>query len=98
MPCLPRKSNLMRLPSTRVCRLRSVVSPKLSLSRAYSSLPTRTSVFSSSLTRAASTRRRGRPGSARSCSTCARILGSTRPNTSMRLYFASSRTTRQRAW
>ena len=66
MPCLPRKSNLMRLPSMRVCRLRSVVRPKLLLSRAYSSLPTRARVFSSSVTKAASTRRRGRSGSARS--------------------------------
>ena len=55
-------------PSTVACRSRSVVSPNERLSRAYSSLPTRISVVSSSRTTAASTFSRGRPGRARSAS------------------------------
>ena len=47
---------------TRTCLLRIVVRPNELLSRAYSSLPTRIRVFSSSCTTAAITLRRGSPG------------------------------------
>ena len=56
-------------PSTSTCSSRSVVRPNEPLARAYSSLPTRISVVSSSRTTAASTFSRGRPGRARSPST-----------------------------
>ena len=55
--------------------------------RRYSSLPTRISVSSTSLTTAASTRSRWRPGSARSLSMRSRTRGSREPNSSMRSNF-----------
>ena len=53
-------------PCTRTWRVRSVVRPKESLARAYSSLPTRMRVVSSRRTTVASTLSRGSPASARS--------------------------------
>jgi len=76
--------------------LRKVESPKLPFVFAYSSLPIRIIVRSSSRTTAASTFSRGRSGRAKSRSIRARILGSTRANRRMRLYFTSSRTERKR--
>src|SRR5207249_11747684 len=49
-PLLPRKLNRNKAPSTCTCLLRRVVNPKERFARAYSSLPTRISVLSSSRT------------------------------------------------
>jgi len=66
--------------------------------RAYSSLPTRTSVVSSRRTIVASTFSRGSPRRRRSASTRARMRGSARAKASMRVYLLSSRVSRQRGW
>jgi hypothetical protein len=64
------------------------------LSLAYSSLPTRISVFSSSQTTVASTFSRDSCGDATSRSTRRRIDGSTSLNSIIRPNFVSSRTAR----
>ena len=69
----PGTRSAARCRRSSTCRLRSVVSPYERFSRAYSSLPTRISVVSSSRTTVASTFSRGSPGSARSRSTRARM-------------------------
>ena len=63
------------VPSTRTCRPRIVVRPNDRLSFAYSSLPTRMSVASSSRTTAARTFSRDKPGRARSASQRRRMRG-----------------------
>ncbi len=65
---------------------------------AYSSLPTRIAVASSSETTVASTFSRGSPGLARSRATAARIVGSALANSTMRSNLVSSRIARQRLW
>jgi hypothetical protein len=71
------------------------------LLRAYSSLPTRTSVVSRSRTSAANTEpRSGRPPAlrCRSLRTRRRMRGSTRPKSRMRPNLSASRAARQSAW
>ena len=72
--------------------------PKVRFSRAYSLLPTRIRVVSSSRTTSASTRSRPSPRSASRSSTALRMRGNAMPNASMRSNLAQSRTSRQRGW
>ena len=69
--------------------MRSVVAPKLLLSRAYCSLPMRICSVSSSRTTAASTVSRPSLRCLKSCSTRRRNLGSAFPNSSSPSYFAA---------
>ena len=91
-PLLARKRKRTRRPRTATWRSRSVVSPKDPLARAYSSLPTRMCVRSSSATTVARTRARESGSRRRSAATRRRICGSTRANASIRAYLVSSRT------
>ena len=83
-PVLPRKRSRTREPSTRTCRVRSVVRPKDLLAAAYSSLPTRMPVTSNNETRAASTLRRESSVPRRSVATAFRIAGRARPKATRR--------------
>jgi hypothetical protein len=98
LPLLPRKLMWIRLPSMATCRSRRVVSPKLLFALAYSLLPIRKNVSSIRRTMAARTLSRCKPGRLRSSSTRARSCGSTWVKIRSLLYFASSRTPRQRGW
>ena len=97
-PDLPRNRKRTCVPLTVAWRFLSVVSPNDRLSRAYSSLPTRISVVSSSRTTAASTFSRDSPGVARSASQRARTRGRTRAKSMSRSNFALSRPDRQHSW
>ncbi len=94
MPLLPVKQSRTLAARTFRWRLRSVVSPYESLSRAYSGLPIRTSVVSSRRTTVAATLSRDMPGFARSRVTRARIFDSAWPNAAIRAYLLASRISR----
>ena len=96
LPDLPLNRNRSFAPSTSTWRPRSVVSPKLLLSRAYCALPTRIIVLSSSHMIDATTRSHDSDRFRRSASTAARIAGSARAKAARLEYLASSRHSSQR--
>ena len=75
MPDFPRNSKRTPAPSILACLSRMVVRPIEWFARAYSSLPTRMSVFSSSCTTAARTFSRVRRGCFKSAAVRARMRG-----------------------
>jgi hypothetical protein len=87
-----------RPPFTSTWPSRRVVRPNERFCFAYSSLPTRISVFSSNCTISAITFCRVRPMRRKSAAVRRRTCGSACAKPIIRSYFASSRTVRQFGW